>query len=381
MNPTGRASLRDHIQQAADDGIWPAAQFAVARRGEILAFESFGDARDGDRFCLFSATKPIVASLVWQLIGSGLIALETRVAEVWPEFGAYGKDVVTLEQALLHTCGLPNAGITREANVSRQKRAAEMETWRLEWPPGSRYAYHATSAHWVLAEVVHRVTGQDHRQALRARVLDPLGLDRLELGVPVDRQADLKRVTATGTRRTEVLEALFGQPVDEAVLDADSARTLSVANDPELRAVGVPGAGAFSDAASVALFYQQLLHNTAGLWRPDILATATGEIRTTLPDPIRMGAPANRSIGLIIAGPDDGAALKIPSLGIEVPLRPFGGAVSPRAFGHGGAGGQSAWADPATGLSFCLLVNGMDRDLLGDVERHAAIEGQAAQWA
>ncbi|MED7931432.1 serine hydrolase domain-containing protein [Nonomuraea sp. LP-02] len=381
MNPTGRAVLRDRVQQAVDDGVWPAAQFAVARHGEILAFESFGDARDGDRFCLFSATKPIVASLVWQLVGAGSIALETRVAEVWPEFGAHGKDTITLEQVLLHTSGFPNATISRDAVTSRDERAAEMESWRLEWPPGSRYEYHATSAHWVLAEVVHRVTGQDFRQALRARVLDPLGLDRLELGVPVERQADLKRVTATGARSMEVLEALFGQPVDEAVLDADSARTLSVANDPELVAVGVPGAGAFSDAASVALFYQELLHNTTGLWRPDILATATGEIRNTFPDPIRAGATAGRSVGLIIAGPDDGAALKIPSLGIEVPLRPFGGAVSPRAFGHGGAGGQSAWADPATGLSFCLLVNGMDRDLLGDVERHAAIEGQAAQWA
>ncbi|GAA2857349.1 serine hydrolase domain-containing protein [Streptosporangium fragile] len=373
--------MRDHIRKAVDDGVWPAVQFAVARHGEIVAFESFGDARDGDRFCLFSATKPIVASLVWQLLGEGLIGLETRVAEVWPGFGAHGKDVVTLEQVLLHTCGFPTAAISRDAIAAREERAAEMEGWRLEWPPGSRYEYHATSAHWVLTEVAHRVTGRDYRQALRARVLDPLGLDRLELGVPVDRQKDLKRVTATGTRSVEVLEALFGQPVDETALDADSAGTLAVANDPELVAVGVPGANAFSDAASVALFYQELLRNTAGLWRPDVLATATGEIRNTFPDPIRMGAGANRSIGLIIAGPDDGAALKIPSLGIEVPLRPFGGRVSPRAFGHGGAGGQSAWADPATGLSFCLLVNGMDRDLLGDHERHTAIESQAAEWA
>ncbi|MET8989489.1 serine hydrolase domain-containing protein, partial [Nonomuraea wenchangensis] len=175
MNPTGRAQLRDRVQQAVDDGVWPAAQFAVARHGEILAFESFGDARDGDRFCLFSATKPIVASLVWQLIGAGLIALETRVAEVWPEFGVHGKDTITLEQVLLHTGGFPNATISRDAVTSRDERAAAMESWRLEWPPGSRYEYHATSAHWVLAEVVHRVTGQDFRQALRARVLDPLG--------------------------------------------------------------------------------------------------------------------------------------------------------------------------------------------------------------
>ncbi|MEV4382811.1 serine hydrolase domain-containing protein [Streptosporangium sp. NPDC049644] len=267
------------------------------------------------------------------------------------------------------------------AAASREQRAAQMAAWRLEWQPGTRYMYHATSAHWVLTEVIHRVTGQDFRQALRARILDPLGLDRLELGVPIDRQADLKLVTTTGTRSMEVLEALFGQPVDVAVLDADSERTLAIANDPRLRAVGVPGANAFSYAAGVALFYQELLHNTAGVWRPDVLAMATGEIRNSFPDLIRTGAGANRTIGLIVAGPDDGAALKIPSLGVEVPLRPFGGRVSPRAFGHGGAGGQSAWADPETGLSFCLLVSGMDRDVLGDHERHTAIESQAARWA
>ncbi|GAA0855724.1 serine hydrolase domain-containing protein [Streptosporangium amethystogenes subsp. fukuiense] len=284
--------IRDQIQRAVDDGIWPAAQFAVARHGEILAFESFGDARGTDRFCLFSATKPVVASLLWQLIGEDLIGLDTRVAELWPEFGAHGKDVITLEQVLLHTCGLPGAAIDLDAIASRERRAAQMAAWRLEWQPGTRYMYHATSAHWVLAEVIHRVTGQDYRQALRARILDPLGLDRLELGVPIDRQADLKLVTTTGTRSMEVLEALFGQPVDVAVLDADSERTLAIANDPKLRAVGVPG-----------------------------------------------------------------------------------------AFGHGGAGGQSAWADPETGLSFCLLVSGMDRDVLGDHERHTAIESQAARWA
>ncbi|NJP90900.1 beta-lactamase family protein [Nonomuraea sp. FMUSA5-5] len=373
--------MRDHIQRAVDGGVWPAVQFAVARHGEIQVFESFGEARDGDRFCLFSATKPIVASLVWQLIGEGLIGLETRVAEVWPEFGAHGKDVVTLEHVLLHTCGFPTAAVSRDAITSRDKRAAEMAKWRLEWQPGSGFFYHGMSAHWVLAELIHRLTGQDFRQALRDRVLDPLGLDRLELGVPVERQGNLQRVTSTGVRSVDVFEALFGQPVDEAAAEAELADVLAIVNDPELRTVGVPGAGGFSDAASMALFYQELLHNTAGLWRPDVLATATGEIRNTFPDPIRMGAPANRSIGLVIADPDDGAALKIPSHGIEVPLQPFGSRVSRGAFGHGGGGGQSAWADPATGLSFCLVTSGMDRDVVADLRRHLAIESQVPELA
>ena len=374
-------AMRDLVQTAVDEGVWPAVQFAVARHGEILAFESFGDARDTDRLCLFSATKPIMASLVWQLIGEGLVDPGDRVAELWPRFGAHGKEAVTIEQVLLHTCGFPAAAIDGDRIASREGRAAQMEEWRLEWRPGSRYEYHATSAHWVLSEIVHRVTGQDFREALRTRVLDLLGLDRLELGVPVARQGDLKRVTPTGARSVEVLEALFGQPVDEAALDAGAAATLTVANDPDLVAVGVPGAGGFSDAADVALFYQQLLHNKAEVWRPDVLAMATGQIRNTFPDPIRMGASTNRTIGLIVNGPDDGAALKIPSLGITVPLRPFGAHTSERAFGHGGAGGQTAWADPASGLSFCLLTNGMDRDLLGDQERHVAIEACVQEWA
>ncbi|SFN06922.1 CubicO group peptidase, beta-lactamase class C family [Streptomyces sp. cf124] len=375
------AAMRERIQGAVDEGVWPAAQFAVARHNETVAFESFGDARESDRFCLFSATKPIVASLVWQLIGEDLIGLETRVAEVWPEFGAHGKDVVTVEQVLLHTCGFPNAAIERGTVVTREGRSARMADWRLEWLPGSRYEYHPLAAHWVLAEVAQRVTGQDYREALRARVLDPLGLERLELGVPKERQGDLKPVTATGKHPIATLEALSGRRVDEAVLEANESVVLALANDPELIAVGAPGGGVFSDAASVALFYQELIWNSTELWRPDVLADATGHIRNTFPDPDRVGASANRSIGLVIAGSDDGAVLRVPSRDAAIPMRPFGGCTSPRGFGHGGAGGQSAWADPKTGLSFCLLTSGLNRDVLADYERHIEIESLVSQWA
>ncbi|MYU16953.1 serine hydrolase [Streptomyces sp. SID8361] len=78
------AATHDHIQRTVDEGTWPAAQFALARGGDILESTTFGDATDADRFCMFSATKPVVASAVWQLIGEELIAPATRIAEVWP---------------------------------------------------------------------------------------------------------------------------------------------------------------------------------------------------------------------------------------------------------------------------------------------------------
>ena len=82
---------------------------------------------------------------------------------------------------------------------------------------------------------------------------------------------------------------------------------------------------------------RSLLHSH-GIWDADILADATGNVRDTLKDP--MGVPANRALGLIQAG-DDGFSN----------VRAFGRTISARIFGHNGAGGQLAWADPATGLS------------------------------
>ena len=47
--------------------------------------------------------------------------------------------------------------------------------------------------------------------------------------------------------------------------------------------------------------------------------------------------------------------------------RGFGRSVGPRAFGAMGVGGQIAWADPDSGLSFGYLTNGLDVDVVGVV--------------
>ena len=61
--------------------------------------------------------------------------------------------------------------------------------------------------------------------------------------------------------------------------------------------------------------------------------------------------------------------------------RGFGRGNSTRAFGAQGVGGQIAWADPATGLSFCYLTNGLDADVVGSFTRSAKIAGLAARAA
>ena len=141
--------------------------------------------------------------------------------------------------------------------------------------------------------------------------------------------------------------------------------TLLRFNQHDVRLLGVPGGGGMAAAADVALLYQHLLDDRLGLFDPEVLRQGTAVARVTLPDALR-GCPANRTLGLVLAG-DDGAAIQ----------RGFGTSVSPRAFGHDGAAGQVAFADPAYGVSVCFLTSALDADLMRQVRRSIAVANRA----
>ena len=58
-------------------------------------------------------------------------------------------------------------------------------------------------------------------------------------------------------------------------------------------------------------------------------------------------------------------------------FRGFGRTGSEHAFGHNGAGGQIAWADPASGVSFVYFTNGFDRDPIRQGRRGVALSSLA----
>jgi CubicO group peptidase (beta-lactamase class C family) len=384
LSADGLDALHARARQDVESGLLPACSYALALDGEVLVHETVGEVAQDARFSIWSSTKPVFASVVWQLIGEGALDPAAPVVELWPEFGAHGKDAVTLEHLLLFTAGFPQAGLDLATIGDREARVGQMEQWRLDWGPGTQYGYHGLSAHYVMAELVERVTGTDHRTALRDRVLDPLGLERLELGVPPERLADVLPLVAGGepTTAAELAEALgmpdLPAPVTEQIAAAAAAGPSVAAGadllsyqQPHVLAHGLPGAGAVSDAASLALFYQALLHNDEGLWDPVLLRTVTTQVRNVLPDGL-FGSPANRSLGLCIHVPADGPMSRFSDFG-----SPAAGA-SPAAFGHSGAAGQIAWADPVTGLSFVYLTNGLDRNVVRLYRRGNELAGLAS---
>jgi CubicO group peptidase (beta-lactamase class C family) len=298
------------------DGSLSSCQVAVARDSEVLWTATFGSASTSTRYWVASATKPIVSSAIWHLIAEGKLDISRPVADYAPEFADNGKQDVTVEQVLVMTCGFPNATMASADGADPNRRIAQLAKWTLEYEPGTQYIYHGMSAHWVLAELIERLSGQDFRDFVELRVTQPLGLPRV-LGIPREEQTDIAQLSASELARA---------PFDYAA---------------KIEA-GEPGGGGVMTAATLALFYQGLLHNPGTLWNPEVLADAVGNIRCTLPDPL-MNLPANRTLGVVIG-------------------KGFGTTwgESETAFGWPGYGGQIGFAEPATGISFAFLQTGDD---------------------
>jgi CubicO group peptidase (beta-lactamase class C family) len=348
------AELLDGLLQRAgrevDEGLLPACQLAVAYRGQLLATRSYGTSPTS-RFVIYSCTKAITAGAMWLLLGDGLLERSTRVADVVPPFAEHGKGGVTVEHLLTHTAGIPSARMPEADWVEPRRRMERLASWELEWEPGSRFVYHASSAHWVLAQLAESVTGTDFRTFVREALLGPLGLDSLCLGPAPGDQDDVLDAIGVGDAMSQgELDELGGSiGLDVSAIGSSEADLLRH-NDPEVRTVGQPGGGAVGRAADLAMYYQAMLSNPDAFWRPEVLAAGTAEILCDLVDPMT-GAAANRTLGLLLAGSADTAM-----------MRGFASTNSPFTFGHMGAGGQVSWADPITGLSFAYLTNGLDRN-------------------
>jgi CubicO group peptidase (beta-lactamase class C family) len=353
-------ALLRRARREVDDGLLPSAQVALALHGELVAFEAFGDATTDTRYVVYSATKAFVAGAMWALISDGAVDVSLPVSEIVPEFATNGKQTITIEQVMLHTSGFPYAPLRADAGATSAGRCAAFAKWRLNWEPGTAYEYHATSAHWVLAEIIERVSGRNYRDVVADRVTTPVGLPPV-LGV-----VGAAPLSVVGEQATSAeIEAVFGVsslPVGEVTDDA-----LMGFNDPAVQSVGVPGGGGVMTAADLALYYQAVLHNPGEMWRPDVIADARSAVRNRLPD-VLTGVPANRTLGLVQAG-DDGRSH----------LRGMGRTVSPLTVGHNGAKGQIAWGDPVSGLSLGYCTNGLDAHVVREPRRTSAIASLAGQ--
>ena len=308
------------VRLEVEHGPLPSAQVAVARQGRLVAFETYGDATNGHRYILQSVGRNVVAAATWKLLGDGALALGERVADVIPEFGTNGKDVVTVEQVLTHSGGFPFAPLGYPKMLDRGSRLEAFATVAPRLGAGQQ------------APVPSHLGRLGHRRAGRAA--DGQGLRR----VPADGD---RRASRSGVRPAAARRSLPRGPGGARPPPTGRATTRKWTRGargtwpiPRSWPPESPATPSSGSAADLVLLGQALFHS--GLWDEATVADAIRIRRSEAPfgDQIYGGSPETANIGLfcMVSGEYGGNGFT-PRTG------------SARTFGHRGAPAQLAFTD------------------------------------
>ncbi|GAB2907565.1 serine hydrolase domain-containing protein [Streptomyces mayteni] len=301
-----------------------AAQVAAHVDGRRVVDLWGGPGMAGDSLLgVFSSTKGAAFLVVALLAQEGALDLDREVAAYWPEFAAAGKAGVTVRELLGHRAGLVGVdGGFSPAELADDAAIAErLAAQRPYWRPGTAFGYHSLTIGALAAELVRRVSGATLRDVFRAR----FAVD-FHLGVPA---SELPRVLDVLPPRPPAVEPASVEPDSLAGIAYNLQHPayvdlVALPNLPEIRAGGPASVGGIGSACGLAALYAAALT----LLTPDTQAECAQPYSTGRD--LVLGTERAYGLGFMVATPHLGA----------------------RAFGHDGAGGSLAFADPAAGLAF-----------------------------
>ena len=303
----------------------------------------------------WSATKGLSAACVLKLLDDEGIALEKPVASVWPEFSRAGKGGISFAHVLSHQAGLP--ALDRDVSIfDHEAVVAAIQDQQALWAPGHAHGYHPRVFGFLLEEIVRRVAGVSLGDYFRREFASPLGLD-LWIGLPEEQGARVATIYPGKMSDPEGEAAFyraFGDPESltrRAFGSPSGLAAISGMNAPEARAADWPAMGGIGTASSLATFYAML--GAGGEWdgRRYLTARVVDQMTTKL-------VSGKDEVFLLDTAYSAGFMKDAPGSA----RRLFGD--SANAFGHPGAGGSLAFADPENGIAFAYVMNQMNYGVL-----------------
>lgn len=137
------------------------------------------------RFHIASISKTFAAVAVMTLVEEGALGLDSKVEDVVPWFHPPAKEgdnaPITIRNLLTHSSGLSREVVSPIwSDLTETPEGMDMQSELTELPPlyPSRTVFqYSNLAYLLLGEIVAHVSGMPYVDYLRARVLDPLGLD------------------------------------------------------------------------------------------------------------------------------------------------------------------------------------------------------------
>ncbi|MCR9222498.1 MAG: beta-lactamase family protein [Hyphomonas sp.] len=293
---------------------------------------------------VYSTTKPIAALVLASVIEALPAGYETPVVDVWPEFGANGKDTVTIAQMVSHQAGLPgfvdpvDPGLWLDPDAC----AAALAPLAPLWEPGTAHGYHPLSWGYLIGELVRRIDGRTLGTILREDIAGPAGID-FQIGTPASehhRVAEIMRPRAL--------------PDLGEINDATRAAFLTKWAAPDRggaiwREIEIPSANGIGSAKAVAELYGIYAHG--------------GELRgqSVIPDSAFERLIESRVKGQDLVLPyvtEFAAGVMRNNIGLYGP--------NPDTMCHSGWGGSLALGDPDRHLSAAYVMNRQSNSLQAD---------------
>ena len=302
---------------------------------------------------VFSATKGMAATCLHLLIDRGQLDPEAPVVRYWPEFGANGKEDVTVAMVMSHQAGLPfwqeemPQGGMLDWDVATSMLAAQAPVWE----PGTTHGYHAATLGYLEGEILRRIDGRTIGAFLREEIAGPLNAD-VWIGLP---EAEHRRVATLVLGEADPTSAFYKKLMDEPgfwgwkwMTNSGGDISPESVNGSARRTAELPAHGGIANARGLARLYAPLsLDGAAGGHRlvsaerlpamRNVRAASDCDVMLRLPTTFTLGYSKSwgaRSLGAgshVIIGED--------------------------AFGTPGMGGSIGFADAGARMSFGYVMN------------------------
>jgi CubicO group peptidase (beta-lactamase class C family) len=303
---------------------------------------------------IFSSTKGIMSLLLAMLFQEGLFDYEDRVGKYWPEYARGNKENTLVKDLISHRAGLPafKGSISLEQAIDWNYMVRRIEQEDPLWEPGEDYFYHAISHGWLLGELISRLSLSTPGAYLQSCISKPLEID-CWIGIPPSIEGKVANLYVTKDLKNffselKAADTVTGNLLISALTLGDAFPDVLVGegtgfNATEVHKSQIPGAGGIATANALAKLWSSVVVETDGV---RLLTDETISYVTQVQSegvPFGDGPPPYSRFGL--------------GFQLDSEARRY---LTTRSFGHDGAGGQCAFADPVHKVGFAFLTNEMD---------------------
>jgi len=282
--------------------------------------------RNDSLFCCASTTKGVTSTALHILADKNILDYDEPVTKYWPAFGKHGKDKITIAQAFSHQTGVYKRPKADDFNITDWESGIKyIEDSKPAFEPGTKTAYQALTFSWIAGGIIQKASGRHPCKVIKEVIAQPLGLeDEMFLGIPdgVEDRLTMLEIWDPST---------WGIPGDSIFYEAlpSTREGWAEYNDMNYRKACLPSSNGHFTAHALAKMYGALANKgvVEGVRLVSPERVEFMQKQMTWSDDLIAG-PGRKSIGFFLGSPSE--------------------IYGPRgtAFGHGGAGGSTGFADP-----------------------------------